>query len=53
MKKFCESFREHATKIINFKKNKLNLLINHQQESYENVKIYYICKGKNRKVIER
>ena len=33
MKKFCESFREHATKIIDSKKKKLNVLINHQQES--------------------
>ena len=36
MKKFCESLREHAMKIINFK----------IQESYENAKICYICKEK-------
>ena len=37
MKKFCESLREHAMKIINFKKKE-------QHESYENAKICYICK---------
>ena len=46
MKKFCESLREHATKIINFKKNKTKSLAKEQQESYENAKICYICKEK-------
>ena len=46
MKKFCESLREHAMKINNFKKKKLKLLTNEQQESYENIKICYICKEK-------
>ena len=40
MKKFCESLREHAMKIIHFKKKKMKLLIKEQHESYENVKIY-------------
>ena len=35
IKKFCEFLREHAIKIINFKK----LLTKGHQESYENVKI--------------
>ena len=30
--------------IINFKKNKMNLLKKEQKKSYENVKIVYICK---------
>ena len=34
MKKFCESLREHAMEIINFKKKKMNLLTNKQQNSY-------------------
>ena len=38
MKKFCEVLRDHAIKIINFKKKKM--------ESYENAKICYICKEK-------
>ena len=42
IKKFCEFLREHAMKIINFKK----LLTKEQQESYENSKICYICKEK-------
>ena len=47
MKKFCELLREHAVKIINFKKTKMKLLTKEQQESYENGKICYICKEKN------
>ena len=38
MKKFCESGREHAMKVINFKKKKLKLLTKEQQESYGNAK---------------
>ena len=45
MKKFCESIKEHAMKIINFKKKKMKLLIKELQESYENARICYICKG--------
>ena len=44
MKKFCESLREHAMEIINFKKEKMHLLTNEQQKSYENAKICYICR---------
>ena len=46
MKKFCEFLREHAMKIINFKKKKMIVLPKQQQESYENAKICYICKEK-------
>ena len=46
MKKFCESLKEHAMKIINFKKKKIKLLTNMQHESYENIKICYIFKEK-------
>ena len=46
MKKFCEFLREHAMKIINFKKKKIKLLTKEQQESHENIKISYICKEK-------
>ena len=42
MKKFCEILREHARKKM--KQNKMKLLTKGQQESYENVKICYICK---------
>ena len=44
--KLYESLRKHAMKIINFKKKKMKLLTKEQQESYENAKICYICKGK-------
>ena len=50
MKKFCGSLREHAMKIINFKKKKIYLKKNYKfkepQESHENSKICYICKEK-------
>ena len=46
MEKFCPSLREHAMKIINFKKKKMKLLTKEQQESDENAKICYICKEK-------
>ena len=43
--KICKSLREHAMNIINFWK-KMKLLTKEYQESYENVKICYICKEK-------
>ena len=46
MKKFCESLRKHAMKIINLKKNRMKSLTKEQQESYENAKICYVCKEK-------
>ena len=45
MKKFCESLREHAMKIVNFKIKKVTLLTKEQQESYENVKIVFVKKN--------
>ena len=36
MKKFYESLREYAMKKINFKKIKMKLLRNEQQNSYQN-----------------
>ena len=46
MKTFCESLIEHAMKIMNFKKKKMNLLTKEQQELYENAKTCSICKEK-------
>ena len=43
MKQFCESLREHAMEIINFKEKKKKLLTKEQQGSYGNGKISYIC----------
>ena len=44
MKKFCESIRKHAMKIINFEKKKMIPLTNEQQEAHENTTVCYICK---------
>ena len=38
MKKFCESLREQAMEIINFKKKKMKLRTNEQQKSFENAR---------------
>ena len=46
MKKFCESLREHALEIINFKKKKIKLWTNEHQKSHENAKICYVCQEK-------
>ena len=46
MKTFCESLREHAIDIINFKKKKMKLLTNEHQKSYKNATISWICKEK-------
>ena len=46
MRKSCESLRDHAMKIINFKKKNMKLLTKDQQEPYENSNICYICKKK-------
>ena len=46
MKKFCESLREYAMKIISFKKKKMKLLTKKQQQSYENAKFCYIGREK-------
>ena len=45
MKRFCESLREQAVKIINFEKKKIMPFTNEQQELYEKIKILFnICK---------
>ena len=44
VKTFCESLREIAMKIIDFKK--IKSLTNEQWKSYENAKKCYICKEK-------
>ena len=47
-KRFCEFLREHAMKIIDFKKKKVKLLIKEKQESCDNVKVCYIFKEKKK-----
>ena len=46
MKNFCESLREHAMKIINFRKKKMKSLTKEQQNPYQNAKICYIWEEK-------
>ena len=55
MKKFFEFLREHAMKIIHFKKKKMKLLKKEKQESYKNAKNFYNCKEKleNRNVKDK
>ena len=45
---YRESLREHAMKIMNFEKKKMIPLTNEQQESYEKIIIYSICKKKDK-----
>ena len=42
MKKFCTSFREHATNVINFEKKKMLPLTKEELKSYQDVKAYHI-----------
>ena len=44
MKKFCESWREHAMETINFEKKKVIPLRKEQRELRKRSKICYICK---------
>ena len=46
MKKLWEFLRQHTMKIINFKKEKMKIMNNELQESYENAKFCYIFKEK-------
>ena len=42
MKKFCESLRDHSMEVITFKKKKMDLSTNEQQEPYGIAKNWYI-----------
>ena len=46
MKKFCESLGKHAIKLINFKKEKNEVIKKEHLKPYEIAKICYICKEK-------
>ena len=43
---FCESLREHAIKINDFKKKRIKSFTNEQEKSYGNGKMGYICNKK-------
>ena len=49
MKTFCESIGEHAIKIINFKKKKMKLLTNEQQDQMK-MQTFVISVKKNLKI---
>ena len=44
MKKFCQSLREHATKIINYEKKKMIPLTKKEEKKHNKQKVCYICK---------
>ena len=44
MTKFCKDLREHATKIINYKKKDMIPLTKKEEGNYNNQKVCYICK---------
>ena len=43
MKKFCNSLREHATNVINFEKNKMQLLSKKELKLHQDATAHYIC----------
>ena len=44
MERFCKNLRDHAIKMINYKKKKMILLTDKENESYEKQKVCHICK---------
>ena len=48
MKRFCKDLKDHATKIIDFKKKKTMIpLTKQEQDNYNKENICYICKKDN------
>ena len=43
MKKFCETFREHAKNIVNFEKKKMLPLIHQELKPHRDAKVFYTC----------
>ena len=44
MKRFCKDLKDHATKIIDFKKKTMILLTKEEEDNYNKENICYICK---------
>ena len=44
MKKFCKDLKEHATRIINYEKEKIFALTKEEKINYNDQQICYICK---------
>ena len=47
MEIFCKNLKEHATKMINYKKNEMIPLTDEENKSFEKQKAFYICKKKS------
>ena len=45
MKRFCKDLKDHATKIIDFKKKTMIPLTKKEENIYKNMDVYYICKN--------
>ena len=43
MKRFCKNLKDHATKIINFKKKTMIPLTKEEEDNYNKENIRYIC----------
>ena len=44
MKRYCKDLKDHATKIINFKKKTMIPLTKEEEDNYNKENICYICK---------
>ena len=44
MKRFCKDLKDHATKIIDLKKNNMIPLTKEEKDNYNKENICYICK---------
>ena len=44
MKRFCKDLKDHATKIIDFKKKNMIPLTKEEEDNYNKENIRYICK---------
>ena len=44
MRRFCKDLKDHATKIIDFKKKIITPLTKEEEDNYNKENIYYICK---------
>ena len=44
MKRFCKDLKDHATKIIDFKKKTMIQLTKEEEDDYKKENIFYICK---------
>ena len=53
MKKFCKNLKEHATRIINYEKEKIIPLTKEEKINYNDQQVCYICKKEFARVIKK